>query len=341
MSQPLPPLMFEPKFVEKIWGGRRLETSLGKKLPADKQVGESWEIYDFPPGAADASGGSHGEWTSAVVAGGEHKGKTLHQLMQSHGEALLGEKRAVETKDGRQFPLLIKFLDARDDLSIQVHPTPEYAAKNPGAHLKTECWIVLDHTPGAQLYKGLKPGVTREKFERDLKEGHVTDLVGLVPAKTGDCHFLPSGAVHALGAGVLVAEVQTPSDTTYRVFDFNRVEASTGKPRKLHVKEALEVINFDDPGTPAVTTMKRAEIPLVDCEFFKTVTLSARAHQVRALPKGQMMIWMITEGSVKVRWGGGSMVAKKGQTVLFPAILPPNVTAQFGVNTTLLETTLP
>lgn len=337
MSDTLPPLMFTPRFVEKLWGGRRLETSLNKRLPEKANIGESWEVFDFPPGTVEGNK----EWLSATIGGGELKGKTLHDLMLSSKEALLGAGKAGTGADGTQFPLLIKFLDAREDLSIQVHPTPEYAKSHEGAYLKTECWIVMDHEPGAFLYKSLKPGVTKAQFETAMKDGKVAELVGTVPAEKGDCHFLPSGAVHALGAGVLVAEVQTPSDTTYRVFDFNRIEKATGKPRKLHLKEALECVNFEDPSTPAVTSTRNTAVPLVDCEFFKTTTVKLPAHGLKPLPKGQMKIWMLTEGSLKLRWGTNSLNVNKGQTVLIPASVVAGLTANVTSNATILETVLP
>lgn len=334
----LAPLVFKPRLVEKIWGGRKLQTVLNKPLPATGNFGEAWEIYDFPPGfVSDAKEGAG--WTSAEVADGPLAGNTLHSLMTEHAASLLGDAKPVSTPAGPQFPLLLKYLDAREDLSIQVHPTADYAAKHPDAHLKTECWIVLDAAKGAKLYKGLKDGVTKDAFEKAIKAGNVETLIDTVPAREGECHFLPSGTVHALGGGILIAEVQTPSDTTYRVFDFNRKE--NGKPRKLHVEESLANIDFT-PGVkpPLPTSMKNLKEPLVDCEFFKTITLKIAAHQLRPLPRGKMKLWMIADGTAKVRWSGGSMTLTKGQSVLFPASMPPNATATFSTNGTVLETTV-
>ena len=338
MPESLPPLVFEPRFVPKLWGGRRLETVLGKRLPEGVAIGESWEVFDFPPGFVEGQEG----WLSAKVAGGELKGKTLHELVVEKQESLLGSRVPIPTEDGPQFPLLIKFLDATEDLSIQVHPTLAYTLEHGETHLKTECWIILAAEKDAFLYKSLKAGVTRDSFEAGLAAGTVAGLIGMTPAKKGDCHFLPSGAVHALGAGTLVAEVQTPSDTTFRVFDFNRVEAATGKVRKLHVKEALACINFQDTTTPPVTSMRNTDRPLVECEYFKTTTVKAGAHSVRALPSGPMKIWMVTEGGVKFRWnGGGQMVVRAGQTVVLPAFVVGGLMAGFGLNTTYLETVVP
>ncbi|MDB5297671.1 MAG: pmi, partial [Phycisphaerales bacterium] len=201
------PLKFKPRLVEKIWGGRKLESVLGKPLPAGKQIGESWELYDFPPGVVDGSS----DWVSAAVADGPLAGRTLHALLAELGADVHGDVPLVPVagSDVGQFPILIKYLDAREDLSIQVHPDAAYCAAHPGAHLKTEAWYVLQHDAGARVLKGLNPGVTREAFEQASAAGTVERLIGSVPAKVGQCHFLPSGTVHALGAGMLVAEVQT------------------------------------------------------------------------------------------------------------------------------------
>ena len=229
-----------PRLVEKMWGSRSMAAELGK-ADGDKPVGESWEVYDFPPGVVDAEA-----WASAPTSAGG----TLHELMRSDRDALLGPHKGVETPDGEQFPLLVKFLFAGDDLSVQVHPDDDYAAKHPDAHLKNECWTIMHTETGARLLAGLEDGVSRERFEQAIEDGTLEDLLGTVPAVVGRTHYLPSGTVHALGGGCTVAEIQTPSDTTYRVFDFNRVDPKSGRPRELHVRQALECINFDDPNPP-------------------------------------------------------------------------------------------
>src|SRR5688572_14991827 len=164
------PLKFVPRLVEKIWGGRKLETVLGKALPQGKMIGESWEIYDFPPGVV----GGGGEWVSSVIANGPLAGRTLHWAVSEYGADLHGD---VPLLEGGQFPILIKFLDAREDLSLQVHPPCEYADVHPGTHLKTEAWYVVQSDPGAKLYKGLKAGVTKEDFRAALGDGSVMGLV--------------------------------------------------------------------------------------------------------------------------------------------------------------------
>lgn len=245
------PLKFVPKLIPKMWGGRQLEALLGKPISGDDPVGESWEVYDFPPGATgpDAIGprDDPGGWISARINNGPLAGKTLHELVcgDDSREALLGECKPVETAHGPQFPLLIKFLDARQDLSVQVHPPPEYAASHPGAHVKNEAWHLIAVDPGARLMLGAKPGVTREHFSRALGRGReVEDLVHSVPVNRGETVYMPSGTVHALGGGIVAYEVQTPSDTTYRVYDFDRVDPSTGQGRKLHIQQALDCIQY-------------------------------------------------------------------------------------------------
>lgn len=320
------PLKFKPRYVEKIWGGRKLETVLKKELPAGKPIGESWEIYDFPPGVCDDSG----NWTSAAVANGPLAGRTLHQLVEQFGDDLLGNVAAVGPHG--QFPILIKFLDAKEDLSVQVHPDEAYAASHPGAHLKTEAWYVVESDPGSRIYKGLKPGATREAFKAAIEQGTCEAMLTAIPTRAGQCFFLRSGTVHALGAGILVAEVQTPSDTTYRVYDFNRVEPSTGKPRQLHVEQALECIDFSSAaagGAAPAPEERRSHV----AGFFTTVTKLCASdyftiEKVRftqgveePVPYDQPVVWMILQGEAEVRADGVKepTTLKRGDTVLLPA----------------------
>lgn len=314
------PLKFKPRFVEKIWGGRKLEAILGKSLPAGKQIGESWELYDFPPGVVGESSG----WVSAEVANGPLAGRTLHDLITELGTDIHGDVPLL-TPHG-QFPILIKFLDAREDLSVQVHPPQEYADTHPGAHLKSEAWYVVQHEPGSRLLKGLQPGVTREQFKRGIEQGTVESLIRAIPVKDGDCYYLPSGTVHALGAGILVAEVQTPSDTTFRVFDFNRLE--NGKPRKLHIAESLECIDF----TGAIdrqAEQKRSHVAglhttvtrLVDCPFFKIEKVRMSEGVEEPVPYDEPVVWMMLDGQclIKVADVPEPTTMKRGETILLPA----------------------
>jgi len=221
------PLTFRPIFKERIWGGRALERLYRKPLPSKAPIGESWEISDRP---GDVS----------VIANGPLAGKDLHWLMEHHRQELLGDAKGA---NGR-FPLLVKILDAEEKLSLQVHPPAHKAAELHGEP-KTEAWYIADAAPSAELYVGLKRGTTRVQFEGKIKSGDVAECFHRVPVKPGDTMFLPSGRVHAIGAGLVIFEIQQNSDTTYRVFDWNRVGAD-GKPRDLHVEQSLASIDFGD-----------------------------------------------------------------------------------------------
>src|SRR5665213_1290891 len=221
------PFTFRPIFKERVWGGRALERLYGKNLPAGIPIGESWEISDRP---GDAS----------VISNGPLAGKDLRWLMENHERELLGEAKSA---NGR-FPLLIKILDAQDKLSLQVHPPAGKAAALNGEP-KTEAWYIADAAPGAELYVGSKRGVTRAEFEQKIKTGEVAECFHRVPVKAGDTMFLPSGRVHAIGAGLVIFEIQQNSDTTYRVFDWNRTGLD-GKPRELHIAQSLASIDFSD-----------------------------------------------------------------------------------------------
>ena len=220
------PLTFEPIFMERMWGGRRLEAEFAKKLPPKRPIGESWEIVDRPE-------------AQSIVHNGLLRGKTLHGLWTQHRDEIFGD-----VPDSPRFPLLLKLLDAHDKLSLQVHP-PEKLAERLGAESKTEFWYVAAADRSAELYLGFRQSITRDQFEKALRDGTAADYVHTVPVRTGDSVFLPAGRLHALGAGNLLIEIQQNSDTTYRVFDWNRVD-DEGKPRQLHVEKALQCIDFDD-----------------------------------------------------------------------------------------------
>jgi mannose-6-phosphate isomerase len=301
--------VFEPILLEKVWGGRRLER-LGKKLPPGARIGESWELADLDSTSASGAGGGAAR---SVIASGLLAGKTLHDAMTLWKRDLMGSLDA-----DRPFPLLIKFLDANENLSVQVHPSPAYAASHPQAHLKTECWYILDAAPGSVIYKGIRPGVTREQFAKHIKDGTVVNDLVAVPAVVGECHNLPSGTCHALGAGVLVAEVQTPSDTTFRVFDWGR----TG--RELHIEQALECINFDP--APAAAKLPKGKVSgqLVGTEFFRVdeVFLPAGGRVPLAESNDGPRVLIVLAGSASVRAGevGDEPVhAGVGTTLLIPA----------------------
>jgi mannose-6-phosphate isomerase len=241
------PIIFEPLFMERVWGGRRLETNYGKRLPHGVRIGESWELVDRVD-------------YQSVVHAGEFRGVTLHDLWTKHRAKVFGEG----LRNSPRFPLLFKLLDCQDRLSVQVHPPPTAAARL-GGEPKTEVWYFLDALLDSDLYAGLKRGVTRRQFEDALQTGHVSDLIHRLPTRAGDAFFIPSGRIHAIGAGNVIFEVQQNSDTTYRVFDWNRLGLD-GKPRELHIAESLESINFDDPEPK--TVQPDGEV-VAGCEHFR------------------------------------------------------------------------
>lgn len=335
------PLQFKPRLLEKIWGGRKIETVLGKPLPAGKMIGESWELFDFPPGQVDSSD----RWVSSELANGPLAGKTLHELIGQYGKELLGDVPLWGPQ--KQFPILVKFLDAREDLSIQVHPDAAYAASHPDAYLKNEAWYIAQADPGSRIYKGLQPGATKEKFRQAIAGGTCEQLVTPIPAKEGHCHYLASGTIHALGAGILAAEVQTPSDTTFRVYDFNRLDATTGKPRALHVEQALACIDFSGKPEPAqprshvagfFTTVTR----LVTSPYFKLEKVRFSEGVEEPLPYDQPVVWIMLEGKAQVKVDDlkEPVTFSKGDTVLLPAVMR-NPILKTLTDCVWLETTFP
>lgn len=290
------PFLFDPLYKERIWGGRNLERLFGRELPAGQKVGESWELADLPGG-------------TSVVSNGPLVGRTLTELTAEMGAALLGDAKPI---DGR-FPLLLKLLDADDILSLQVHPDAEAAAAiGQGAALKTECWYVLE-SRGGFIYKGLKPGVTPDEFRQALQADNVAPLLVRYEVKAGDFHYIPAGTVHALGAGVVCAEVQTPSDTTYRVSDW-------GRGRETHLELSMQCIRFGpahEPPRPARATV------LLETEYFTVELCTAGRNEPKPLPRGVCSAIMVigATGHVEVRHGGAEspVYAMLGDTVLVPA----------------------
>jgi mannose-6-phosphate isomerase len=302
------PLTFQPILKERIWGGRNLLSLYGKSLPHGMRIGESWEISDRP---GDES----------VIARGPLRGKTLHWLLQEQPAALLGPRPQMPER----FPLLIKIIDAQETLSLQVHP-PASLAGSLGGEPKTEMWYVAQAAPGAELFVGLKKGVTRAEFESKLASQTVAECFHRVPVKAGDAMFLPSGRVHALGANTIIFEIQQNSDTTYRVFDWNRVD-DQGKARELHVEKSLASIDFDD-FEPALLPSRISAAPvgtvrpLVKNELFEVDLRHLTAGLSAPLPAGRMEIIGVTEGHLSVEAGGDAVDLGPGQFCLVPAQCP-------------------
>jgi mannose-6-phosphate isomerase len=293
------PFLFRPIFQERIWGGRNLERLYHKALPPSAKIGESWEISDR-------------EDAQSVIANGPLAGKTLRWLMENHERELLGAARSL---NGR-FPLLVKILDAEEKLSLQVHPPPHKAPIFQGEP-KTEMWYITDAQPGAELYVGLKPGATRSLFEAKIKSGTVADCFHRIPVHSGDAMFLPSGRVHAIGAGLVIFEIQQNSDTTFRVFDWNRTDSS-GKQRQLHVAESLECIDFADFEPQVIRPSGEKQI-LVNDPLFQVEKLDLPRGKSHELSFRSAQVLAVTQGALRV--GPDHVELGPGGFCLLPASL--------------------
>lgn len=304
------PFVFQPLFKDRIWGGRELERLYGKKIPATTPIGEAWEVSDRP---GDAS----------VITNGPLAGKNLRWLMENHAAEILGD--AKPAAEGR-FPLLCKILDAREKLSLQVHPPASKAAELKGEP-KTEMWFIADAAPDASLYVGLKRGVTRAEFEQKIADGSVADCFHRIPVKAGDTMFLPSGRVHAIGDGLVIFEIQQNSDTTYRVFDWNRVGLD-GKPRELHIAQSLASIDFND-FEPKLVPSKYLEAAgfkfrhLVQDPLFEVQEIIFENAGSFVLAGQYLRIIAAIKGSVEIIGGPDktSVTLKPGDFCLIPACL--------------------
>jgi len=287
------PIVFKPLYMPRVWGGRELERRYGRRLPDGGPYGESWELVDR-------------EREQSVVVGGPFAGSTLHELWTERRAEIFGEGMP----DSGRFPLLIKVLDARDDLSIPVHPPAEIAGEL-GGEPKTEMWFIAAAEPGAKLYVGLKAGVTRADFERAIQDGTVADCVHAIEPEAGDSIFIPSGRLHAIGAGFLIHEIQQNSDTTYRVFDWNRLGLD-GEPRELHVEASLASIDFNDhePGMD-----EPAGAVIAECGFFRVEKLVlGEGESAGNREAGRFSIFSVAEGEVSC----GAMRFGKGDFFLLP-----------------------
>jgi mannose-6-phosphate isomerase len=303
------PLRFEPIYQYRLWGGRRLANLLAAPLPGDDPIGEAWILSDRP---------DH----PSRVANGPLKGRTIGQLMEQCQEQLMGKLA------GRfpRFPLLLKFLDAQEMLSVQVHPSDAHKdLLPPGETGKTEAWVVLEAGTGSRIYAGLKPGATADILRRALTNGTVAEHIACFTPKSGDGVFIPAGTVHTLGGGVVVFEVQQNSDVTFRLYDWDHVDAKTGKPRALQVDQALASIDFGScagglvaPVVEAATPAKRER--LFDCEQFRLWRLRGQLPFTVGAA-GVPRVIVSIEGSGQVEQGGVAHEAGRGDVLLLPAVL--------------------
>lgn len=307
------PLTFRPIFMERIWGARRIETEFGKKVPPNVKIGESWEIVDRPE-------------AQSIVAAGPPKGKTLHDLWTQDRQSIFGN-----VAEAARFPLLIKLLDAHERLSLQVHP-PEKVASILGGEPKTEFWYVAAADSGAELFLGFREPITRDQFEKTLREGTAADYVHKVRVNTGDSVFLPAGRLHAVGAGNLLIEIQQNSDTTYRVFDWNRVD-DKGKPRQLHIEQALQCIDFDDVRPRLLEA--EGEL-LLRHKVFEVQKWNLDSPR-EVTPLGQFAVVCCLTGQLAC----ANVDLAPGEFFLVPAQLQDRQLKPLAVRTTLLRVTIP
>lgn len=310
-------ISFEPISMERVWGGRRLEALYGKRLPQGAPIGEIWELVDR-------------EDAQSVVHTGIHRGATLNELWTRHREEVFGSDYTGHASP--RFPILIKLLDARERLSVQVHP-PAAVAPGLGGEPKTEMWYFANAAPGAAIYAGLKNGVQRDHFENLLRQGRVQEALHVVPVDTGDSIFIPSGRLHAIGEGNVIVEVQQNSDTTYRVYDWNR-NGLDGQPRKLHIEESLLSTDFDDY-EPNVLHIE--EGTLAECPYFKVEKLRVAQPVQAARTPGQFAIITVLSGGVSC----GETSFQPGDFFLVPATFAGATLNPTHGGTHILRSTLP
>lgn len=304
MSDSLYPIKFQPILKERIWGGEKLKSIL-KKSSDYNNIGESWEISDV-------------EDEPSIVANGLLKGKSLKELIEIHKSDFLGVKNYKVF--GSKFPLLIKFIDARSDLSIQLHPNDELAKKRHDSFGKTEMWYVMQADDDANLIVGFNQKVTPKKYLKHLEEKTLTEILNFDKVKEGDAYFIEVGRVHAIGAGVMLAEIQQTSDITYRVYDWDRVD-DEGNERELHNDLAIDAINFNMMDDFRIDYKKFANSSnnMVSCPYFNTSYLELNTALIKNNNKDSFFIYICVDGEVNIETNNYSTSIKKGETILIPA----------------------
>lgn len=299
------PLIFKPILKDRIWGGTKLTTQLNKEQLTET-TGESWEISTIP---GDVS----------IVANGTYKGLNLNELIEKFPVEVLGEK--VHKQFGLDFPLLFKFLDAREDLSIQLHPNDELAKKRHNSFGKTEMWYVMQADDNARLIVGFKEKSSPEKYLKHLNDKTLVSILDQVPVKKGDVFFLETGTIHAIGAGVVIAEIQQTSDITYRIYDFDRKDAN-GNTRELHVDLALEAINYDVvKAKKEYNSVDNESNEAVKCPYFTTNVIPLNGKFNKIKNTDCFVVYMCTEGEFSVHYNHHNFEFKKGDTILLPSVL--------------------
>lgn len=299
------PLQFTPILKERIWGGEKLKTVLGKSIESST-TGESWELSTV-------------EGDVSVVANGALKGNSLMQIIDESPNEILGT--AVYKKFGKQFPLLFKYLDAREDLSIQVHPNDALAKERHNSFGKTEMWYIMQADDDARIIVGFKEKSNANEYVENLKNKTLLSILDDVKVKSGDVFFLETGTVHAIGAGLVVAEIQQTSDITYRIYDWDRVDAQ-GKSRELHVELALDAMNYNTTDTQKYyTTIENKSNLMVDCPYFTTSYFPLKGATAINKEGSSFTVYICTEGQFTIEANDQKHSFKKGDTVLIPASL--------------------
>lgn len=299
------PLIFKPILKDKIWGGTKLKTNLGKNIPT-QTTGESWEL-------------SAVEGDVSIIKDGVYENKPLNELLEQFPQEILGNK--VHEQFGTQFPLLFKFIDAKDDLSIQVHPNDELARKRHNSFGKTEMWYVMQADEGAKIIVGFKDNSNPEEYLEHLNNKNLIEILNEIEVKKGDVFFLETGTIHAIGAGVVVAEIQQTSDITYRVYDWDRVDAQ-GKSRELHVELALDAMNYNTTDVRReYTEILNTGNLMVKCPYFTTSYFPLAGTAYKDKDGSSFTVYICTEGEYIFQVNGKQYTFKKGDTILVPAAL--------------------
>jgi mannose-6-phosphate isomerase len=302
------PIKFEPVLKEKIWGGNLLAKNYGKKADPLKLIGESWELSPI-------------QGSLSVISNGFLAGNNIEEIIEVYMGDITGE--AVFEKFGIEFPLLIKLIEARQDLSIQVHPGDKIAKERHNAYGKTEMWYILESEPSSKIYTGFKQQINRDLFEKALSEKSIPELLNIESAEPGDTFFTPAGRIHAIGAGIVLAEIQQTSDITYRIYDWERKDAE-GKSRNLHIDLALDVIDYKASGEVRIRKELNPDKTdnLVSCQYFHTNILEFRSLIRKDYNIiDSFIIYICISGEFIIHWDKGAEIVTKGETVLIPAMI--------------------
>ena len=298
------PLMLEPAFKDYIWGGEKLRTDFNKKCDFDR-IAESWELSCHKDG-------------NSVISNGEFKGETLEQYIESVGKTVLGKN----CERFEYFPVLIKLIDAKDNLSVQVHPDNDYALKEEGEYGKTEMWYIVDCDEGSSLIYGLNKELSKEEFSERIKNNTLLEVTNSVPVKKGDVFFIESGTLHAIGKGIVIAEIQQNSNTTYRVYDYGRIGAD-GKPRPLHIEKAIEVTSLTPLAERAQISYRTYEgyekACLSSCEYFNVYRYNITKSAVFNADEKSFNSVLVIDGSGSLSYENKNLEINKGDSIFIPA----------------------